>query len=65
MNVIHRIAEFGPFIVYRRGRWHQAERLPKYVVGREAQAGQNCMLEEFRRRASAIRWAQEMAKGEK
>jgi len=63
MNTIHRIAEFGSLIVYKRGRWAKRERLPKYVVGRDVPNGGQCMLEEFRRKASAMKWARGQAEG--
>ena len=63
MNTIHRIAEFGSLIVYRRGRWAKRERLPLYVVGRDVPSGQQCMLEEFRRKQSAINWAKRQPEG--
>ena len=63
MNTIYRIAEFGSLIVYRRGRWAQRERLPKYVVGRDVPNGEQCMLEEFRRKQSAIKWAKQQTEG--
>jgi hypothetical protein len=63
MNTIYRIAEFGNLIVYRRGRWAWRERLSKYVVGRDMPGGEQCMLEEFRRKQSAIKWAKHQAEG--
>jgi hypothetical protein len=63
MNTIYRIAEFGSLIVYERGRWAHRERLPKYVVGHDMPEGQQCMLEEFRRKQSAIKWARQQAEG--
>ena len=53
---IYRVAEFGTLIVYERGRWAQREGLPKYVVARD-DTKQVHFLEEFRRRAPAIKWA--------
>ena len=57
---IFRIAEVstthGPLIVYERGSWHRRERLPRYVVARDVQNGA-IFLEEFRRKASALKWA--------
>lgn len=52
--VIHRIAEFGDFIVYRRGAWARREHLPMYLVSNQA-TGRD--LEEFRRRKAALGWA--------
>lgn len=56
MHVIHRIAEYGDLVVYKRGPWHRRERLPGYLVSQES-TGRN--LEEFRRKSSAIKWAKE------
>lgn len=53
--ILHRLAEFGDFIVYRRGKWARRERLPMYLVSRESDGRD---LEEFRRKASAMKWAQ-------
>lgn len=56
--VIHRIKEFGDFIVYRRGTWHKRFHLPAYLVSRQSDGRD---LEEFRRKASALKWAEEQA----
>lgn len=58
---IYRVAEFGCMIVYERGRWAQRAGLPKYVVARD-DGKVVSWLEEFRRRASAIKWAHAEAK---
>ena len=52
--VIYRIAEFGSLAVYRRGARAKRERLPMYLVSNLA-TGRD--LGEFRRKASAIKWA--------
>ena len=52
--VIYRIAEFGDFIVYRRGAWARREHLPMYLVSNQA-TGRD--LEEFRRKQPAVNWA--------
>ena len=56
--VIYRLREFGDFVVYRRGTWAKRERLPMYLVSNQA-TGRD--LEEFRRKASAMNWAQAQA----
>jgi hypothetical protein len=58
--VVYRIAEFGVMAVYRRGDWYKKERLPKYLVS-SLVTGRD--LEEFRRKASAIKWAQSNQRG--
>lgn len=50
---LRRILELGSLILFERVGWgHRQERLPRYLVshtdGRD--------LEEFRRKASAVRW---------
>lgn len=57
--VIHRLAEFGELVVYERGLWHRRHGIPKYLVSNLA-TGRD--LEEFRRKADAIRWAYENSK---
>lgn len=54
LYVIHRIAEFGDFVVYRRGTWARREHLPMFLVSNQV-TGRD--LEEFRRRKSALNWA--------
>jgi len=49
--ILHRVAQFSDFIVYRRGDWCLAHRVPRYLVSRES-TGRD--LEEFLRRKSAI-----------
>jgi hypothetical protein len=54
--ILHRLAAFGDFIVYQRGRWAQRERIPKFLVSRESDGRD---LEEFKRKKDAVQWAQE------
>jgi hypothetical protein len=51
---IDRVAEFGDFIVYRRARWPVVGLGGRYFVTQESNG---YILEEFRRRASAVKWA--------
>lgn len=53
-----KVARFGLMIVFQRNRKHETW-LPLYVVGHR----DGRMLEEFRRKASAIKWARENAEG--
>ena len=55
---ILRIKEIGQFILYERVRGHETT-IPRYVVGH----ADGRMLEEFRRYASAEKWAKSQAEG--
>ena len=59
--VIYRIAEFGDYIVYRRGAWAKRERLPLYLVSRQSDGRD---LEQFRRKKSALNWAEAQSKNQ-
>ena len=58
--IIYRIAQFGKMVVYVRGNWYKKHLCPKYLVSNE-ETGRD--LEEFRRKASALKWAQANANG--
>lgn len=59
--VLRRLHVFGDLVVYRRGSWARRERLPRYLVSQES-TGRD--LEEFRREASAVKWAKAQKEGQ-
>ena len=53
------LCRFGLMVVYERARGPEPW-VPKYIVINEATGR---VMEEFRRKASAVKWARENAKG--
>ena len=54
LPTVYRLGQIGNLVIYERGDWHRAQRLPKYVVS-NAETGRD--LEEFRRLRTALTWA--------
>jgi hypothetical protein len=55
---VYRVAEFGRMIVYERDR--EGEQIPKYFVFNQFTGK---VLEEFRRKVSAVKFARENQNG--